>query len=315
MATGSVHSASRAVWGLARNQHWVVARRQLLELGLSAAAIRHRVATGRLHPVMREVYAVGRPELGNHGRWMAAVLRCGPNAVLSHESAAAAWGMRAGRAGKIAISVCGDGRPRAVGIRVHRRAKMPRGRLARVAGIPVTDPALTLVDIAPRLPPGGLDAAVNEADKLDLVDPDSLRRAVDELPGIRGVAVLRRCLDRSTFVLTDSQLERRFLPIADAAGLPRPHTQQRLNGFKVDFFWPELGLVVETDGLRYHRTPAQQARDRRRDQAHARVGMTPLRFTHAQIRYEPAAVKTTLAVVARRLASARRLPSHPRLDI
>jgi len=68
------------------------------------------------------------------------------------------------------------------------------------------------------------------------------------------------------------------------------------------FFWPELGLVVETDGLRYHRTPAQQARDRIRDQTHAAAGLTPLRFTNAQVAYEPDHVEATLIAVARRLS-------------
>jgi very-short-patch-repair endonuclease len=74
-----------------------------------------------------------------------------------------------------------------------------------------------------------------------------------------------------------------------------------MNGFKVDFYWPTLGLVVETDGLRYHRTPAQQARDRVRDQTHTAAGLTPLRFTRAQVRFEPAHVQATLAAVCERL--------------
>jgi very-short-patch-repair endonuclease len=114
---------------------------------------------------------------------------------------------------------------------------------------------------------------------------------------------LRTVLDQRTFVLTDSELERLFLPIARGAGLPRPVTGRHLNGFEVDFFWPDLGLVVETDGLRYHRTPAQQSRDRRRDQAHAAAGLTPLRFTHAQVRYEPGYVREVLTSVARHLIS------------
>jgi very-short-patch-repair endonuclease len=76
----------------------------------------------------------------------------------------------------------------------------------------------------------------------------------------------------------------------------------RLNGFKVAFYWPELGLIVETDGLRYHRTPAQQARDRLRDQAHAAAGLTPLRFTRAQVVFEPGHVRATLSAVAARLS-------------
>ena len=74
-----------------------------------------------------------------------------------------------------------------------------------------------------------------------------------------------------------------------------------MNGFEVDFYWPDLGLVVETDGLRYHRTPAQQARDRLRDQTHAAAGLTALRFTHAQVAFEAAHVQAVLRAVAARL--------------
>ena len=146
------------------------------------------------------------------------------------------------------------------------------------------------------------DRPRNEADKLDLTDPEALRAALDDVIARRpGVAALRRTLDRRTFALTDSELERRFLPVARRAGLPRPQTGRRLNGFRVDFYWPDLGLVVETDGLRYHRTPAQQARDRLRDQAHATAGLTTLRFTHAQIAHDGGHVRVTLDAVARRL--------------
>ena len=110
-------------------------------------------------------------------------------------------------------------------------------------------------------------------------------------------------LDRNTFLLTDSELERRFIPIARRAGLREPFTGAIVSGFKVDFYWPDLGLVVETDGLRYHRTPAAQARDRLRDQAHAAAGITPLRFTHAQVRYEPGRVEEILRAVARQSTS------------
>jgi very-short-patch-repair endonuclease len=108
-------------------------------------------------------------------------------------------------------------------------------------------------------------------------------------------------LDVRTFTLTDTELEQRFLPIVRAIGLPLPETQIWLNGYRVDFYWPDLRLVVETDGLRYHRTPAQQARDRLRDQTHTAAGLIPLRFTRAQVRYEPAHVRATLAAVAARL--------------
>jgi very-short-patch-repair endonuclease len=119
----------------------------------------------------------------------------------------------------------------------------------------------------------------------------------------QGAVPLRRLLDRRTFRLTDSELERRSLRLVARAGLPPPQTQHHVDGFRVDFVLQELGLVVETDSLRYHRTPAQQARDRLRDQAHAAAGRTPLRFTHAQVRYQPDHVTATLTAVARRLTS------------
>ena len=113
----------------------------------------------------------------------------------------------------------------------------------------------------PRDYPGNeVEAAINEADKRDLVSPDRLRAALDHLPPRPGVRPLRTILDHRTFVLTESELERRFLPLARRAGLSKPEAGVYVNGFKVDFYWPDLGLVVETDSLRYHRTPAQQAR-------------------------------------------------------
>jgi very-short-patch-repair endonuclease len=108
--------------------------------------------------------------------------------------------------------------------------------------------------------------------------------------------------------VTRSKLERRFIPLAKSAGLPVPLTRQWVDGFEVDFWWPDLGLVVESDGLTYHRTPAEQARDRLRDQAHAAAGHECLRFTHEQVFYEAGHVVRTLRAVAER----RRAVAEPR---
>lgn len=171
-------------------------------------------------------------------------------------------------------------------------------------GIPTTTPIQTLVDLSLRLDHKGLERAINEADKYDLVHPPQLREALDSRQGKPGVGRLRVILDRRTFRLTKEELERRFLPLAREAGLPVPLTGQWVNDFEVDFYWPDLGLVVETDGLRFHRTPAEQARDRLRDQAHTAAGLTQLRFTHERVRYEPEYVRKILAQVASRLAIA-----------
>lgn len=289
---------SARAWALALRQHGVVTRAQLLQLGFTRDAIDHRLATGRLHPVMRGVYAVGRPELTREGHWMAAVLACGPEAALSHGSAAALWEIGSQRSALIEVTVPSHVRRRRPGIAIHRRAILS-DHVTTHRGIPATTSVATLIDLATFLPAGPLEAAINEADERGLVSPEALRVAVDAA-GRRGSA-LRRVLDKRTFRLTDSELERRLLAIVRKAGLALPETGRVVDGFRVDFFWPELDLVVETDGLRYHRTPFQQAKDRERDQAHTAAGRTPLRFTHAQVRYEADGVGETLAAVARRL--------------
>jgi very-short-patch-repair endonuclease len=288
MTPKTVH---KSAWAIARRQHGVITREQLLALGFSTDAIRHRLADGRLHPTWRGVYAVGRPELTREGVWMAAALTC--KGALSGSAAAALWQIRPDN-GRIEVTVPKGRRSERPGIVVHRRQAETTTR----HGIPVTSLLQTFVDISTTLTDDHLEAAINEADKRDLIAPDKLRAALD---GRRGAAKLRRLLDRRTFVLTDSALERHFRPIARRAGLPQPQTRTRVNGFKVDFYWPDLGLVVETDGLRYHRTAAQQTTDRVRDQAHTAAGLTPLRFTHAQVAYEPDHVRATLAAVAARL--------------
>jgi very-short-patch-repair endonuclease len=301
MASPIVHPRMAALLARAAKQHGVVLRRQLLDVGFTPSAIKHRISRGDLHPMWRGVYAVGRPEVDKCGRWMAATLICGPAALLSHESAAELWQLRRTRAGPIHVSAPLSVNHRREGIALHRRTALAAHDFTRRLGIPVTSPLCTLVDLADRLPRDPLEAAVIEADKRGLVDPDQLRRALDAIRPRPGLGLLRAVLDRETLALTDSELERRFLPLVRRAGLPPPLTQQTVNGFRVDFHWPQLGLIVETDGLTYHRTPTQQARDRVRDQAHTAAGLTTLRFTHAQVAYQAGRVESVLRTVAQRL--------------
>jgi very-short-patch-repair endonuclease len=289
MGDQSFHSS---VWELARRQHGAVAREQLIDLGFTPKAIKHRVAKGRLHPVHRGVYAVGRPELTQFGRWMAAVLSIGPEAVLSHRSAAALWGIAKQRGNAIHVSVPVHlRRSSSRGITVHRRRELSA---TTHRGIPATPPIDTLIDLATDASVA-LEAAINEADKLDLVEPETLCEAVEDVRR-PGAANLRAVLH--SFSPTDSPLEREFLRIVRQAGLSKPVTRERVNGHRVDFYWPDLNLVVETDGLRYHRTPAQQAKDRVRDQDHFVAGVRALRFTRAQVRHEPRRVEAVLRAAA-----------------
>jgi very-short-patch-repair endonuclease len=284
---------------LVRRQHGVVTRSQLLRLGIASRSIEHRISKGRLHPLWRGVYAVGRPEVTQEGRWMAAVLACGPAALLSHRSAAALWGIARPTPRTGPIEVVADVHRRRAGVRVHRRRDLGPEHRREVAAIPVTDPISTLVDLASCAPDWQVERAINEADRLNLVGPEALRRTVCGLGPRPGMARMRRLLGLDA--LTDTGLERAFLAIVRDAGLPLPETQIYVNGYRVDFYWPNLGLVVETDGWRHHRTSGEQSTDRRRDQAHMTSGLTAIRFGEDQVRYEPEYVRRTLVAVITRV--------------
>jgi very-short-patch-repair endonuclease len=283
---------------------------------LTARGVEHRVARGRLHLVARGVYAVGRPGLTLNGRRMAALLAGGadldrdgrvqlrpdrrmtPPVVLSHGSAAALLAIGREPDSHFDISTVLLTDRRVPGVEIHRRPALDRDSVGYCQGIPVTSPVQTLIDLATRHGRPAMERSINEADKLGLVRTDDLRKALDRHPGERGVARLRLILDRRTFRYTRTDLERAFIPLARQAGLPLPRTSVYVTGHEVDFHFPDLNLVVETDGLTYHRTPAQQAADRKRDQDHSAAGVFPLRFTHGQIKYEPDHVVRTLRATA-----------------
>jgi very-short-patch-repair endonuclease len=276
-----------------------------MALGLSSRGIEHRIARGRLHPIGRGIYAVGRSELTPQGRWMAAVLAGGgPGiAALSHSSAAALLKIGVEQVSAIEVSRRSSTAIRVPGVRVHRRPNLKDGWWGFYEGIPVTSPVQTLIDLATRHGRPAMERSINEADRLKLVRTDDLRKGLDAHPGEPGVARLREILDLRTFRYTRTELERVFIPLAREAGLPLPRTSVYVTGHEVDFHFDDLGLVVETDGLTYHRTPAQQAKDRERDQDHSAAGLTQLRFTHGQIKYEPERVVRILRATVSWLAA------------
>lgn len=240
------------------------------------------------------VYAVGWPALTQKRRWMAAVLAGGEVAALSHRSAAALWEIGEEAPGRIDVSVRRRCELHRAGILFRGRPALSPQNILLRDDIPLTSPTQTLLDLATELEPIPLERAINETDKRGLLDPEALRGELEHRGGQPGVRPLRRLLDKLFFRLSDSDLEIYFRRIVRRAKVPMPMSKQRVNGFEVDFFWPQLGLVVETDGLRYHRTPSAQLKDARRDRAHIIAGMTPLRFTHYEVRYEPDRVRKAL---------------------
>lgn len=242
---------------------------------------------------------------------MAAVLAGGEGAALSHRSAAALWDIGREEEARTDVSVRRRCELRRPGIRFRGRPTLSPEDVVLRDDIPVTSPVRTLVDLATDIDPVRLERAVNDADKRDLVDPGALREELVRFGGEPGIRPLRHLLDRLFFRLSDSDLEIYFRRIVRAAKLPMPLSKQRVNRFEVDFFWPDLGLVVETDGLRYHRTPSAQTRDARRDRAHVMAGMTPLRFTHYEVRYEAGRVRAELLRTTAMLRRRSRFLPHP----
>lgn len=296
----------RNPWAVAREQEGVISRLQLLAFGFTDEAIRHRLARGRLRRIYTGVYAVGQLPLTRRGEWVAAILACGETAALSHDSAAALWKLTKEPDGPIHVSVLSQRRSRK-GIVIHRRSAL---RSTTKDGIRVTTPVQTLIDVAGTWPQSQLEQAIGEADLRRLVGLRALRTAAAKAG--RSGAPLRSVIERLTFRVTQSELEREFLRLMARAGLPLPETQQRFGRTRVDFYWPELGLVVETDGARFHANAIQQTEDRRRDQAHIRAGRTPLRITHWQVFREPAETAALLADVFTACQCRRRSASTKR---
>jgi len=237
---------------------------------------------------------------------MAAVLAGEVGAILSHQSMAEHFGIRPRLGLPIEITVPSHCRRSHPGLIVHRSDIDPAHIIDR-SGIPGVSIVIAMVQLAPRLSLGDLERAINQADGLDLIDPEELRVQLEGLGPVKGIRPLRKALDRRTFSMSRSELERRFRPIARRVGLPVPETCVMRNGWEVDLLWSDLRLVVETDSLRYHRTPAQQHRDRLRDQAHQAAGDTPVRFTHSQVRFDPAYVERTLRRIAQMLRARHRV--------
>ena len=282
----------------------MISHEQLVALGYTPAAIKHRIRRGRLFPKARGVYAVGNPNLTRNGQRMVAVLRCGTGAALCSLSAAVHYEMRKWEPREFHVNVPRRRNPRPPRIRVHRR-DLPPHDLREHHGVPITAPLRTLLDCAAALAkPRPIEAMINEADSLDLLCAAEIPTALNAYDGEPGVTLVREIMDRDLFVLTDTELERLFAPIAREAGLGRMLAQVHVNGHRVDFYFPDLNLVVECDSLRYHRTAAKQRNDLLRDQAHAAAGTERVRYTHWQIAHDRAYVIENLRQVALRLRSA-----------
>jgi very-short-patch-repair endonuclease len=253
--------------GLASNRHGVVAFVELLGLGCSQSWIQRQVRSGTLHRLYRGVYSVVPPKLLTiKGRWLGAVLACGPGAVLSHLDAAALWELCRIGSGPIHVTVPNEnGRKRRSGIVLHRTSTLPPGHTVVEDSIPVTKPRRTLADLRRTLPEYRFEPILRRAEKLQL--------DIGRQPG-------------SAEDPDRTELERRFLALCRRHSLPEPDCQVIIGPYTVDFLWPERNLIVEVDGWEAHGTRSAFEDDRARDARLTSRGYRVVRFTWRQVMYE-----------------------------
>lgn len=299
---------------LAREQHGVLSREQAIGVGMTHQMIRHRVASGRWSEPLPGVYRVGGAPATWHSRVMAAILWVGNGAVATRRTAARLWQLERfadGPSDEVIELAVWHGKPAPdPSVRVHRLRTSDRPRIRRVEGIPVTDPARTLLDIAAVAAPRAVGSALDDALRRRLTTLGRLT-AILSGPGGRGrkgTALLRRLLDLRGGAHLESSLELRLHGVIGRSSLPPPKTQHevrvggRLLG-RLDFAWPESKVGAEADGYATHGGHDAWQADRRRDNRFARAGWTILRFTWDDVVGDPAGVVTTIAAV---------LPQRPR---
>jgi hypothetical protein len=282
----------RAIAGLAQRQHGVVTLGQLRELGLSKTSVYERVDGGRLHLVAPAIFAVGHAALSVDGRRLAAVLSLGDDAVLSHLSAAVAWGLldHDGTRWNVAVPHSSGGvtGPRQVRPRRTRRL-LPEDRTV-LRGIPITTVARTLVDVAGEQRGRYVQRAVHEAEVLRLLDVAAVLETIERNPGRRGVRLLRHALGVSVPDPTNSRFAAEFGRLCTRHGLPAPklgvHRDIGERLAECDAVFDDARLIVELDSERIHNTRRRFHSDRRRDAAAAAQGWLVVRLTWRRVTRE-----------------------------
>jgi hypothetical protein len=300
-------SANHAIAALAGDQHGVVSREQLRNLGLGDSAVTARAVSGYLRPLFRGTFAVGHGAIDRRGRMVAAVLACGDGTVVSHRSAAELLGLWEVRASAIDVTSSNWSGREIEGIRWHGvRAPLP-DEIRTLDGIRCTNTSRTIIDMAGVSGWAQLRRLVEQAAILRELDIDQIDAFLSR-GRRRGTPLLRRVLSpwRKTAEprpTLRSRLEARLLPQLIEAGLPAPQTNISLSleghRLEVDLLWKEQRLAIETDGEKTHGTSAAFQRDRWRDQLLVAAGYRTARITWSQVRDEPTAVVNRIARMLR----------------
>jgi very-short-patch-repair endonuclease len=284
---------------LAKRQYGVASRAQLLGAGWSEGAIKKRIRGGRLHRLQAGVYLVGHELIPREGRWIAAVLSSGPEAVLSHWSAAALWGIRPSSRERIDVTV--PHRSRSSGLIRRHISQLPADERTAEEGIPVTTVPRTIFDLATAESTDVIQNLLREAEFLELWDRLSLRDLVERYPGRRGVRRVRAALERLKEEPSGRKrtpLEERFAPFLRRQRLPLPRFNDWIlvagKRVQVDCHWPDLRQIVELDGWQGHKSRTAFREDRARDRRLSVAGYSVTRLTWNQLDDEPEAIASDL---------------------
>jgi hypothetical protein len=297
-----------AIASLAARQHAVIGLDQLGALGLSDRAVQERAANGRLHRIFQRVYSlVPKSLLTLKGHYMAAVLACGPGALLSHRSAAQLRGLRPAGYWKTEVTVPGRNRRWHRNVVLHRSVTLAPADAVVVDGIPCTSVARTLFDLAEVVDQRQVERAFDQAEAERVLNLRAVHDQLARNATRRGAKVVRAVLAEHYIgsTLTESELEEAMLRLSRAVGLPRPEVNKWLDlgdgepMVRADFFWPAQRLVVEVDGRKYHGTRQRFESDRRRDQRMMVAGLRCIRTTEKQIKYRPRQLETTVLALLR----------------
>jgi very-short-patch-repair endonuclease len=256
----------------------VITYAQLVEIGLDSSMIAVRLRAGRLFRLHRGLYSIVPPKLLTvKGRWLAAVLACGPRAVLSHLDAAALWDLCRVGSGPTHVTVpTENGRKRRRGIALHRSSTLLPSQVILEDSIPVTKPARTLADLSRTLP--------------EYRFAPILLRAEKRWPDIGSWGGGTEDPDRT-------ELERRFLALCRRHSLPKPDCQVIIGPYTVDFLWPAANLIVEVDGWETHGTRTAFESDRARDAWLTSRGYRVVRFTWRQVKHDGTGVAQTVRAI------------------
>jgi hypothetical protein len=278
---------------LAASQHGVF---HITQVALSPRAVQHRAAAGHFHRLYAGVYSIApRHLLKREGLWMAAVLACGPGAVLSHRSAAALLELRDWGGTKIDVTVPRRSRRKHHGVKVHCSTTLSDKDVTVVKDIPCTSVARTLLDLAELVTARQLERAFDQAEIAEVLDLKAIEDQLTRNPTRPGAKAVRNVLETHYIGRTPtwSENEEALLAITRALGIPDPECNAFVvlpdggPAIRADFVWRDRRVIVEADSRTWHTSRQRFEQDRVRDQRLTAAGWTIIRTTWKQMTRRP----------------------------